>query len=123
MANGNGRSDAPDERDELPPGLAAWLAVEEVVRETLDALQALDGETDQAIALVSGIHRATKTWIAWEVWAVLLAPGPYTPDSLLRAVLEEGVDVRQLPRSGPATPPQTGRAIEWRAFEGGEARA
>jgi len=29
----------------------------------------------------------------------------YTPDGLLRALLDEGVDVRQLPRSGPATPP------------------
>ena len=39
MANGNGRSDAPDETDELPPGLSAWFAIEECVGETLDALR------------------------------------------------------------------------------------
>jgi hypothetical protein len=38
MANGNGRSDAPDEDAELPPGLSAWFAIEECVGETLDAL-------------------------------------------------------------------------------------
>jgi len=120
MANGNGRSDAPEDGDELPPGLSAWFAIEECVGETLDALRALGGEAEQAVALVSEMHQRVKVWLSWELWAALLDPGQYTPDGLLRALLDEGVDVRQLPRSGPATPPQTGCAIEWRAFEGGE---
>jgi hypothetical protein len=62
MIEGNWRSDASDERDELPPGLAAWFAIEECVAETLDALKALDGETDRAVAFVSGTHGAVKTW-------------------------------------------------------------
>jgi hypothetical protein len=120
MANGNGRWVAPDERDELPPGLAAWFAIEECVGETLDALRALGGETDRAVAFVSEVHRAAKVWLSWELWAALLDPGQYTPDSLLLALLEEGVDVQQLPRSSPAMPPRPEQDIEWRAFEGGE---
>ena len=123
MANGNGRSDAPDEGDELPPALSAWFAIEECVGETLDALRALGGETEQAVASVSEMHQKVKIWLSWELWAALLDPEHYTPDGLLRALLDEGLDVRQLPRSGPATPPQTGRAIECRAFEGDESRA
>ena len=118
MANGNGRSDAPDERDELPPGLSAWFAIEECVGETLDALRALGGETQQALALVSEIHQTVKVWLSWELWAALLDPGQYTPDGLLRALLD-GVSTFITPAIGPATPPRTGRAIEWRAFEGG----
>jgi hypothetical protein len=116
MANGNGRSDAPDDVDELPPGLAAWFAIEECVGETLDALTALGGETARAVELVTGIHQAVKMWLSWELWAALLEPGRYSPDSLLLALLEDGVDVEQLPQSEPATPPRSGRAIEWRAF-------
>ena len=122
MANGNGRSDAPEDGDELPPGPSAWFAIEECVGETLDALRALGGETEQAVALVSEMHQTVKVWLSWELWAALLDPGQYTPDGLLRALLDEGVDVRQLPRSCPATPPQTGRAVEWRAFEAGDGR-
>jgi hypothetical protein len=122
MANGNGRLDASDERDELPPGLSAWFAIEECVGETLDALAALGGEANQAHAFVSGIHRAVKAWLSWELWAALLDPGHYSPDSLLESVLERGVDMQQLPRSSPATPPRSGQAGEWRAFEGGESR-
>jgi hypothetical protein len=122
MANGNGRSDAPDERDELPPGLSAWFAIEECVGETLDALTALGEDADQAHAFVSGIHRAVKVWLSWELWAALLDSGHYTPDSLLESVLDRGVDVHQLPRSSPATPPRPGQAGEWRAFEGDESR-
>jgi hypothetical protein len=121
MANGNGRSDAPDESAELRTGLSAWFAIEECVGETLDALAARGGETDRRVAFVAGIHEAAKTWLSWELWATLLDPGHYTPDSLLVALLEHGVDV-QLPRSGPATPPRPARAIEWRAFEGGDHR-
>jgi hypothetical protein len=116
MVDDNGRSDAPDEDAELPPGLSAWFAIEEGVGETLDALKALDGETARAVELVAGIHRAVKTWLSWELWAALLERGRYSPDSLLLALLEDGVDVEQLPRSEPATPPRSGRAIEWRAF-------
>ena len=47
MANGNGRSDAPDDRDELPPGLSAWFAIEECVGETLHDL--LDQERFRAV--------------------------------------------------------------------------
>ena len=114
--------DAPDERDELPPGLTAWFAIEECVGETLDALSALSGETDGAVELVTGIHQAVRTWLSWELWAALLEPGRYSPDSLLQALLEEGLDVQQLPRSEPATPPRPGRTCEWRAFPppGGE---
>jgi hypothetical protein len=122
MANGNGRSDAPDETDELPPGLSAWFAIEECVGETLDALTAFGDEADGAVAFVSGIHGAVKAWLSWELWAAMLDPGHYTPDGLLAALLERGVDVRQLPRSSPATPPRAGQAGEWRAFEGGEPR-
>ena len=122
MANSNERPGAPDETHELPPGLSAWFAIEECVGETLDALRALGGETEQSVALVSEMHQTVKVWLSWELWAALLDPGQYTPDGLLRALLDDGVDVRQLPRSGPATPPQTGRAIEWRAFEGGDRR-
>ena len=122
MEHGNGRSDAPDEDAELPPGLSAWFAIEECVGETLDALRALGGETEHAVALVSEMHQTVKVWLSWELWAALLDPGQYSPDGLLRALLDEGVDVRQLPRSGPATPPRTGRAIEWRAFESGGGR-
>jgi hypothetical protein len=120
MANGNGRAEAPDERDELPPGLSAWFAIEECVGETLDALTALGEDASQAVAFVSGIHRAVKVWLSWELWAALLDPGHYTPDSLLAALLERGVDVHQLPRSSPATCPRPGQAGEWRAFEAGE---
>jgi hypothetical protein len=122
MANGNGRSDAPDDRDKLLPGLAAWFAIEECVGETTDALKAFGDETDQAVAFVSGTHEAVKTWLSWELWPTLLDPGDYTPDSLLASLLERGVDVRQLPRSRPPTPPRPGLAAEWRAFEGGEGR-
>jgi hypothetical protein len=119
MEDGNGRPDAhDDDREELPPGLSAWFAIEECVGETIDALQALGGETDRAVAFVAGIHEAVKTWLSWELWATLLDPGHYTPDGLLVALLERGVDVQQLPRSGPATPPRSVRGIEWRAFEG-----
>jgi hypothetical protein len=120
MANGNGRLDASDERDELPPGLSAWFAIEECVSETLDALTAFGDEAHEAVAFVSGIHRALKAWLSWELWAALLDPGHYTPDGLLESVLERGVDVHQLPRSAPATSPRPGQAGEWRAFEGGE---
>ena len=120
MANGNGRSDVPDEDAALPPGLSAWFAIEECVGETLDALTAFGDEAGEAVAFVSGIHRAVKAWLSWELWAALLDPGQYTPDSLLKALFDDGVDVQQLPRSGPATPPRAGRPIEWRAFEGGE---
>jgi hypothetical protein len=122
MAEATGRPDAPDDDAELPPGLSAWFAIEECVGETLDALKALDGETERAVELVAGIHHAVKTWLSWELWATLLDPGGYTPDSLLLALLEDGVDVQQLPRSEPSTPPRPGRAIEWRAFPppGGE---
>jgi len=116
MADDNGRSHAPDEDAELPPGLTAWFAIEECVGETLDALKALGGETERAVELVAGIHQVVKTWLSWELWAALLDPGGYTPDSLLMALLEDGVDLQQLPRSEPATPPRTGRAVEWRAF-------
>jgi hypothetical protein len=122
MANGNGRSDAPDARDELPPGLSAWFAIEACLGETLAALDALDGETDRAVAFVSGIHQAVKTWLSWELWGTLLDPGHYTPDSLLLSLLEDGVDVQQLPRSSPATPPRPGQGTEWRAFDAGEDR-
>jgi len=121
MANGNGRSDAPEERDELPPGLAAWFAIEECVGETLDALQALP-DADRAVAFVGGVHEAVRIWLSWELWAALLDSGHYSPDSLLEALLEDGVDVQQLPRSDPATPPRPGRPSEWRAFDGGEGR-
>jgi hypothetical protein len=120
MANGNGRSDAPDETDELPPGLSAWFAIEECVGETLDALTAFGDEAGEAVSFVSGIHRAVKVWLSWELWAALLDPGHYTPDSLLSSVLDRGVDVQQLPRSSPATSPRPGQAGEWRAFESGE---
>jgi hypothetical protein len=120
MANGNGRWDAPDERDELPPGLSAWFAIEECVGETLDALDALGGDTAQAVEFVSGIHWAVKVWLSWELWATLLDPGNHSPDGLLLSLLEDGVDVQQLPRSSPATPPRPGQRTEWRAFEGGE---
>ena len=120
MANGNGRQDAPDGRDELPPGLSAWFAIEECVGETVDALQALDDQADRAVEFVSDLHRAVKVWLSFELWAALLDPGHYTPDSLLGALLEDGVDVRQLPRSSPATPPRPRQGTEWRAFEGGE---
>ena len=122
MVNGNGRPDAPDENAELPPGLSAWFSIEECVGETLDALTAFGEEADEAVAFVSGIHRTVKAWLTWELWAALLDPGHYTPDTLLEALLERGVDVNQLPRSAPATPPRTGQAGEWRAFEGGESR-
>jgi hypothetical protein len=122
VADDNGRSDALEERDELPPGLSAWFAIEECVGETLDTLRALGGETEQSVALMSEMHQIVKVWLSWELWAALLDPGQYTPDSLLKALLDDGVDVQQLPRSGPATPPQAGRPIEWRAFEGGEGR-
>jgi hypothetical protein len=122
MADDNGGSDAPDEDAELPPGLSAWFAIEECVGETLDALNTLGGDAAWAVALVAGIHKAVKTWLSWELRAALLEPGGYTPDSLLVALLEDGVDVQQLPRSEPATPPSPGRACEWRAFPppGGE---
>jgi len=119
MAEGTGLAGPPDESNQLPPGLAAWFAIEECVGETVDALEALDGETDRAVELVSGIHRAVRVWLSWELWAALLDPGQYTPDSLLAALLEEDVDVRQLPREEEATPPRPGQASEWRAFEGG----
>jgi hypothetical protein len=121
VANGNGRDDASDEdTEELPPGLAAWFAIEACVGETLDALQVLDSETDRVIEFVSGIHQAVKTWLTLELWAALVDAGQYTPDSLLASVLEHGVDIQQLPRSSPATPPRPGQDIEWRAFEGGD---
>jgi hypothetical protein len=123
MEDGNGRPHAPDEQDELPPALSALFAIEECVGETVDALAPFGDEADQAHAFVSGIHRAVKVWLSWELWAALLDPGHYTPDSLLESVLERGVDVHQLPRSGPATPPRPApRGMEWRAFEGGERR-
>src|SRR5215211_5403193 len=96
MANGNGRSDAPDETDELPPGLSAWFAIEECVGETLDALRALGGETEQAVALVSDMHQTVKVWLSWELSAALLDPGQYTPDGLLRALLDEGVETPEI---------------------------
>jgi hypothetical protein len=118
MANGNGGADAPAEWfDELPAGLANWLAVEEVVGESLDALSALDGETDRAVEFLSGIHRAVKVWASWELWATLQDPGGGSPDELLESLLERGVDVRQLGRVGPATRPRAGRGTDWRAFE------
>ena len=125
MSDASGHSDAPQGDAELPLGMAAWFAIEECVGETLDALKALGGETERAVALVAGIHQAVKTWLSWELWAALLEPEGYTPDSLLLALLEDGVDVQQLPRSEPATPPWPGRAIEWRAFPppGGEDHA
>ncbi len=123
MANGNGWSGAPDDREGLPPGLSAWFAIEECVGETLNALEALGGDTDRAVELVSGIHRVVKVWLSWELWASLLEPGHYTPDSLLAALLENGVDVRQLPREKEATPPRPGQGNEWRAFDGGDGRA
>jgi hypothetical protein len=122
MANGNWREDAPNERDELPPGLSAWFAIEECVGETLDALDAMSGETSRAVEFVSGIHRAVRVWLSWELWATLLDPGNHSPDGLLLSLLEGGVDVRQLPRSSPATLPRPGQGTEWRAFEGGEDR-
>ena len=125
MAEATGRPDAPDGDAELPPGLSAWFAIEECVRETLDAVKALGGENDRAVEFVAGIHPAVRTWLSWELWAALLDPGHYSPDRLLVALLEDGVDVEQLPRSEPATPPRPSRAIEWRAFPppGGEDHA
>ena len=119
MANGNGRSDAPDERDELPPGLSAWFAIEECVGETLDALRALGEDADQAHAFVSGIHRAVKVWLSWELWAALLDPGHYTPGQ--PAGVASGRERRRAaaPAGGPSTPPVWGRAAEWRAFTDG----
>ena len=122
MAHGNGRSDARDESAELPPGPPAWCSIEECAGETLDALKTLGGEAGQAVAFVSGIHEAVKTWLSWELWATLLDPAHYTPNSLLLALLERGGDVQQLPRSSPASLPRSGQGIEWRAFEGGEGR-
>jgi hypothetical protein len=123
MEDGNGSSRAPNDREALPPGLSAWFAIEECVSETFDALEALDGETERAVGLVSGIHKAVSVWLSWELWATLLEPGHYTPDSLLAAVLEDGVDVHQLPRSSPATPPRPGHGNEWSAFGAGESDA
>ena len=116
MAEATGRPDASDGDAELPPGLSAWFAIEECVGETLDAVEALGAENDRAVEFVAGIHHAVRTWLSWELWAALLDAGHYSPDSLLSALLEDGVDVEQLPRSEPATPPRPGRAIEWRAF-------
>ena len=111
MGNGNGRSDAPDDQDELPPGLSAWFAIEECVGETLDALRAIGGETEQAVALLSEMHQTVKVWLSWELWAALLDPGQYTPDGLLRALLDEGVDVRH--SRDPARPPRHRRDAPW----------
>lgn len=118
MDDGNGRADAPPEWfDELPVGLANWLAIEECVGESLDALSALDGETDRAVEFLSRIHRVVKAWATWELWAALLDPGGNSPDEILESVLERGVDLRQVGRVGPATRPRPGRGTGWRAFE------
>lgn len=123
VENGNGRAGAPDDSeddaDELPPGLSAWFAIEEVVGETLSALESLGGETDHAVAFLTGLHRAVRVWLSWEMWAALLDAGQHTPNSLLHSVIDRGVDTRQLPRFAPATPPRTGQGHEWRAFGGG----
>jgi hypothetical protein len=120
MANGNGCTDEPDWQEELPPGLAAWFAIEECVGETIDALSALDDETDFALTFLSDVHRAVKGWVSWEMWAAILEPGQFTPDRLLVKVLEGGVDPQQQPRSSPATLPRPGLGTEWRAFCGGK---
>jgi hypothetical protein len=122
MANGNGRLNAPQNRGGSPPGLTAWFAIEECVSETLDALEGLDSESLWADEFLTGIHWAVKAWLSWELWAALLPPGCYTPDSLLETVLDRGVDPRQLDRSSPASPPRPGQAGEWRAFATGDSR-
>lgn len=122
MDDASGRADAPNENNELPPALAAWLAIEKCVAETSSALEALDDDTEHAALVISGIHRAVRVWLSWEFWATLLDPGQYSPDSLLSAVPEQGVDVCQVGRSSPATPPRPGQGSEWRAFEGGDDR-
>jgi hypothetical protein len=122
VVDGSGCPDAPDEEECLPPGLAAWFAIAECVGETLDALRGLPGEAEQAMTFMSYLHGEVRTWLSWELWAALLGPGQYSPDSLLEALLREGVDVRQLARSSPASPPRPGTAPEWRAFTAGDDR-
>jgi hypothetical protein len=120
VVNGNGYFDVPEEESELPASLAAWLAIEECVSETLDVLGKLGGETDRALAFVDDIHRRVKVWLTWELWASLLDPGHYSPDGLLDALVERGVDVRAVGRwSALPTVPQSGRGADWRAFEDG----
>jgi hypothetical protein len=75
MANGNGWTNAPDDREELPPGLSAWFAIEECIGETLDALKALPDDTDRAVAFLADIHKAVKVWLSWELWASLPIQG------------------------------------------------
>ena len=120
MDDGTARPDAPDDEEQLPPGLAAWLAIEACVGETIEALDKLGDETSRASAFVLGIHRAAKVWLSWELWATVLDPGHYTPDELLTALLERGVDVRLLGQDGPATPPRPGQPSEWKAFRDGD---
>lgn len=125
MDDGNGRPDASDEGPaELPPGLAALFAIEACVGETIDALQWIDGDAEQALKFVEGIHRAVKVWLSWEMWAALLPAGDHTPDGLFAEILDKGVDVCGLGAEAPATPPETGHAREWSAFrfEGGGRR-
>jgi hypothetical protein len=120
MADDNGRADARDEDAELPPGLSAWFAIEECVGETLNALTALGDDADQAHAFVSGIHRAVKAWLSWELWAALL--DPTTRPTVCSSPCWTAAWACTSCRGPPATSPRPGQAGEWRAFEGDESR-
>jgi hypothetical protein len=122
VVNDSESADALDEKDELPPELAAWFAVEDVVGATLDALAAFGGEATEAVAFVSNIQANVKSWLAFEFWACLLDRGLYTPDTLLVSLLERGVSTDKLPRQSPVVPPRPLGRIEWKAFESGDGR-
>lgn len=100
MTKVNGRLDAQDRDDELPPGLARWLGIEEAISQTIEGLEALDDDCAQSIQFVQKVHAGVKAWLTWELWASLLDRDNYSPDELLVALLERGVDIRRLSSMG-----------------------
>ncbi len=120
MAQDSESADALDEESELPPELAAWFAIEACVGATMDALAAFGDDASVALACVSDIHRAVKSWLAWEFWASLMDRGLYTPDTLLVGLLERGVDTVRLPRPSEVELPRMLGPIAWKAFGSGD---
>lgn len=93
MEEATGRSDAPGNDNELPPRLLRWLDIEEGVRESLETLDSTDPHAQDAVALLTDIHRAVQLWLSCELWQVL-QPQRRTPDDLLRALMErDGVEI------------------------------
>jgi hypothetical protein len=102
--------------DELPPGLANWLAIEECVSATLSRLRSFGAEAGDASAFVDDIYRRVKVWLTFEFWAGLVEGG-YTPDTLFSGLSKDPGSIAVVGQFETPTLPRIENEPEWPAFE------